>query len=354
VQAQDTNGVWGPPASFTLIVSQPPGAPPALVCDLATNGLVTYYSNVVFSWSAPSSPDGIAGYNYGLDQTPSVWTTTTSAAISGVTAGTHLFEVQAQGGYGLWGPTASFTLVVINPPGAPPGLVCNHAANGGNTTTTNLVFSWQRPVTSAGLNGYSYGFDQTPGNVTNTVVASATITNVTLGSHLFQVQAQDTNGMWGPATNFQFTVWAPGKEPPAAPPGLTCNLTSNGVPILIGTNVVNNVVFTWQVPTSETGVAGYSYSLTGTPANVTNTTATTVTFATVAAGTYNFQVMAQGKNGVWGPVSSFQLIVQQAGGSGGGASGPLPLWSIILLTLGVFTVGAWFSRRQNLGRHHKT
>jgi len=355
VQAQDTNSVWGPPASFALIVSQPPAAPPVLVCDLATNGLVTYYTNLVFSWSVPSSPDGIAGYNYGLDQTPSVWTTATSAAISGVSAGTHLFKVQAQGGYGLWGPTAAFTLVVINPPGAPLGLACNHATNGLATTITNLIFSWQRPVTSAGLNGYSYGFDQTPGNVTNTVVASAAINNVTLGSHLFQVQAQDTNGMWGPPTNFQFTVWAPGTEPPAAPPGLVCNAANNGIPTYAyNSSAISNVIFTWQAPTSENGVSGYSYALNGAPANVVNTTASTVTFASVAVGTYNFQVMALGKNGVWSATSSFQLIVQPLPGSGGGNDGPLPPWSILLLTLGFFAVGAWFTHRQNPGGHPKS
>ena len=250
VEAQDTNGVWGPASDFTLIaVASPPAAPPGLVCNLATNGVPTYYTNFVFSWSVPNSQNGIAGYSYALNQTPgdTVLTTTTSAAITGVSPGTNLFGVQAQsqGAYGLWGPPAVFTLMVISPPGAPLGLVCNNATNGGNTISSNLVFSWQSPVTSAGINGYSYALDLTPGNVTNTVVASATINNVTPGSHLFQVQAQDTNGIWGPATNFQFTVWTPGTEPPGAPPGLVCNVTSSsGVP----TYFTNGISFTWQVP----------------------------------------------------------------------------------------------------------
>ncbi len=151
--------------------------------------------------------------------------------------------------------------------------------------------------------------------------------------------------MWGATADLQFTVCAPGNEPPGAPPGLVCNLTSNGVP----TSVTNDIVFTWQVPTSENGVAGYSYALNGTPANVVNTSAKTAPFANVVPGTYNFQVMAKGNNGVWGPVSSFQLIVQPPP-SGGDANGPLPLWSIIFLMLGFFTVGAWFSRRQKPGQ----
>ncbi|MGD0613992.1 MAG: hypothetical protein ABSA69_00950 [Verrucomicrobiota bacterium] len=197
-----------------------------------------------------------------------------------------------------------------NIPGAPTGLVCNYAINGMSTTITNLIFSWQPPVSSAGLNGYSYGFDQMPGDVTNTVGTNAAINNVTLGAHLFQVKAQDTNGMWGPTADFQFVVWAVGTEPPAAPPGLVCNVTANGVP----TYTATNIIFSWQVPNSENGVAGYSYALNATPANTINTVAATAAFASVPLGTNIFEVMAQGNNGVWGAISSFQLIVAQAPG----------------------------------------
>jgi YD repeat-containing protein len=340
VQAQDTNDVWGPTADFTLIVSQPPNAPPGLTCDHATNGVVTYYTNFMFSWSVPNSQSGVAGYSCAMDQAPPnyVMTLATSVAINNVSFGTHLFQVQAlgQGVYGLWGPPAAFSLLVISPPGAPPGLVCNHATNGQSTTFTNLIFSWQPPVTSAGLNGYSYGFDQMPANVTNTVGNSAAINNVTPGSHLFHVKAQDTNGMWGPTADFQFTVWAPGTEPPGAPPGLVCNVAVNGEQ----TYTTNNIIFTWQVPTSENGVAGYSYALNGTPANNVNTTATTVTFASVAVGTYNFQVMAKGNNGVWGPVSTFQLIVEPGGGNGNAVGEPLlPPGGIALLAMLIAAIG---------------
>jgi len=354
VQALGANGVWGPTSDFVLLIAPAlalvtPDEPPGLICNLATNGGFTYYTNFVFSWSVPNGQDGIAGYSYALDQAPTntVLTTATNVTINNVSAGTHLFQVQAVDGNGNSGPPAGFLLVVIAPPGAPTGLVCNHAVNGMATTITNLIFSWQAPVTSAGLNGYSYGFDQLPSNVRNTVGTNAVINNVTLGSHLFQVQAQDTNGAWGPAANLQFTVWAPGTEPPGAPPGLVCNVAANGIP----TTTTTNIVFTWQTPASENGVAGYSYALNGTPALSVNTTATAVTYSSLAVGTYNFQVMAKGKNGVWGAASSFQLIVQPPPI---GNIGPLPPWSIVVLTLGVFVVGGWFSRRQSANGRQKT
>jgi len=86
----------------------------------------------------------------------------------------------------------------VNIPSAPAALVCNYATNGLPTTITNLIFSWQPPASSAGLNGYSYGFDSMPGNFVNTVGTNAAINGVTIGTHLFQVKAQDTNGNWGP------------------------------------------------------------------------------------------------------------------------------------------------------------
>jgi hypothetical protein len=108
---------------------------------------------------------------------------------------------------------------------------------------------------------------------------------------------------------------------------------------------ITNLIFSWLAPNSENGVAGYSYALNDAPANVVNTTDTSVTFASLAVGTYNFQIMALGSNGVWGATSSFTLIVSQPP-----TTGPLPRWSLVLLTLGFFAIGAWFSHRQGSHR----
>jgi len=117
--------------------------------------------------------------------------------------------------------------------GVAPGVYfCRIQASSGSRSFRFAIADNRDPAGSAGKIGSTgeVSARQMANVGDNTIVASATITNVTLGSHLFQVQAQDTNGMWGPATNFQFTVWAPGTEPPAAPPGLVCNVTANGVP----------------------------------------------------------------------------------------------------------------------------
>ena len=174
-------------------------------------------------------------------------------------------------------------------PGAPAALVCNNATNGLPTTFTNFVFSWLLPVSSAGVVGYSYALDQMPANVTNTIGTNATINSVSVGTHLFQVNAQDTNGNWGPTADFQLIVTnAANAIPPAAPPNLICNQATNGVP----TSMAASFTFSWSVPTSQNGVTGYSYALDQTPVDTVLTTGTTGTFANVSLGTHFFQVQA--------------------------------------------------------------
>ena len=229
-------------------------------------------------------------------------------------------------------------------PGAPNALVCNLATNGMATIYTNLVFSWQPPVSSAGVRGYSCGFDEMPGNVTNIVGTNAAVNNINIGAHLFQVKAQDTNGMWGPTADFQLVVgYAPGHVPPGAPAGLSCSATTDGVP----TYTASNITFTWQVPTSENGIGGYSYATNATPATTIKTTATTVTFATVPIGATIFQVMAKGSNGVWGPTSSFTLIVQTTPPVDRSIDTPLlPPWGFALLAILFAAVGYVSLRRR--------
>src|SRR5262249_47497570 len=143
------------------------------------------------------------------------------------------------------------------------------------------------------------------GSTTNTVSASAAITGVSSGTHLFQVRAQDANGMWGPSADFQLIVTnAPGSSPPGAPVNLVCDHATNGVP-------ARNTTFTfsWAVPPSQSGVAGYSYAMDQPAPNSVLTVGTSATFSAVPVGTHLFHVKAIGANGVWGPTSDFVLMI---------------------------------------------
>jgi hypothetical protein len=100
---------------------------------------------------------------------------------------------------------------------------------------------------------------------------------------------------------------------------------------------------------SENGIAGYSYAMNGTPAFTVNTTGTSITIPTAGSGVNTFRVMAKGNNGVWGPVSSFQLAIQDPE-----TNGPLPPWSVAVLILGVFGTGAWYISRQKQPGHSRS
>lgn len=92
----------------------PPGAPKALDSDRADSGTPTFVTNHLFTWGAPDTDSGIAGYSLGYDQTPEelVGVTNACAPWYGVEAGIHTVSVCAVANNGLWGPPATFILVV--------------------------------------------------------------------------------------------------------------------------------------------------------------------------------------------------------------------------------------------------
>ncbi len=92
-----------------------PGAPKALDSDRATDGVATYNLNHRFTWGAPESDSGIAGYSYALDAAPAdtINTTSASATWNNVTPGTHTFQVKAKSNDNLWGGVAVFRLIVL-------------------------------------------------------------------------------------------------------------------------------------------------------------------------------------------------------------------------------------------------
>ncbi len=90
-----------------------PGAPKVIVSDRAKDGVPTTATSHVFTWGAPDSDTGIAGYSYALDQIPETnMLTGASATVNSVSVGSHTFRVRAKGNNGLWGDAGVFNLVV--------------------------------------------------------------------------------------------------------------------------------------------------------------------------------------------------------------------------------------------------
>jgi YD repeat-containing protein len=90
-------------------------------------------------------------------------------------------------------------------PGTPLNLRSDAAQDGRWTAARNHTFIWGAPPTDSGVAGYSFALDAQPVATVMTVSASAAITNVSHGQHLFRVSALGNNGLWGdPAT---FNLW---------------------------------------------------------------------------------------------------------------------------------------------------
>jgi YD repeat-containing protein len=108
--------------------------------------------------------------------------------------------------YDQLGRPLGSTGIGANPPGAPKALQSNNATNGVPTTATNHVFTWGAPDSDSGIAGYSYAFDQAPDETIDTTAATATWTNVAVGTHTFQVMAKANNGLWGEPAVFNLIV----------------------------------------------------------------------------------------------------------------------------------------------------
>jgi RHS repeat-associated protein len=93
----------------------PPGAPKALDSNHAEDGVPTYETSHLFTWGAPDSDSGIAGYSYAFDQVPadSINNLTATVLRSNVSAGNHTFQVKAKSNNGLWGSVAVFHLNIL-------------------------------------------------------------------------------------------------------------------------------------------------------------------------------------------------------------------------------------------------
>jgi len=106
----------GRPLGQSEVDALPPGAPPYIDSDAATDGVWTLATDHHFTWGAPASDSGIEGYSWALDAAPgtNVQLTSASVSVSNVSVGQHLFRVRARSHAGLWGEEGTFHLWVTN------------------------------------------------------------------------------------------------------------------------------------------------------------------------------------------------------------------------------------------------
>lgn len=91
-----------------------PTIPSALTADAATNGVATTVNSQTFSWTKPTNTTSVLGYSYALNEEPDETAegTMTSAGYTNLANGTYTFKVRAKSTSTVWGPSASFELIV--------------------------------------------------------------------------------------------------------------------------------------------------------------------------------------------------------------------------------------------------
>lgn len=187
VVAYNSAGFSTTPFSVTVL----PQAPSNLSYVQNSDG-----TSVTVSWDA--SP-GATSYQLTYDGTSKGEVTGTSYVITGVTFGSHVFQVKAAMSAGSSG-ASSLTITPLTPL-APQ----NVSATGGDQS---ISVSWQPPANAAtaGVDGYVVSTDTGLSYLTNDL--SYSFTNITPGVHSVTVAAK-RGSLSGPATSISVTVNAP-------------------------------------------------------------------------------------------------------------------------------------------------
>ncbi|MFD0587311.1 M4 family metallopeptidase [Paenibacillus sp. GCM10027627] len=192
--------------------TQAPTAPTGLAASAVTN------TSVALAWNAATDNVGVTGYEVYRGSVLAASTTSTSATISGLTAGTaYNFTVKAKDGAGNVSPASSALAVTTTgsnpvdtvPPSSPTGLATTAV------TSTSVTLQWNASTDNVGVTGYNVYRN----NVLTTTVTgtSVTISGLTGGTtYSFTVAAKDAAGNVSPAssalsvqTPATIQAWAP-------------------------------------------------------------------------------------------------------------------------------------------------
>ena len=227
VRQTDGAGNTGPAASYTWTIDSTAPAAPSITANPA---------NPTNSTSASFTFGGEAGGTYGCQLDGGGFTACTSPkAYSGLTAGSHTFQVRQTDTAGNTGPNASYTWTIDLTAPAAPAITAN-PANPTNSTAPSFSFTGEAGATFAcQLDGAGFSACTSP----------KSYSGLSDGSHTFQVRQTDAAGNIGVAASFTWTIDA---TAPAAP------------------------------------------AITANPANPTNSTAPSFSFSGEAGGTFSCQL----------------------------------------------------------------
>ncbi|MBN1944676.1 MAG: hypothetical protein JW797_03325 [Bradymonadales bacterium] len=274
------------------------------------------------TWNPSSSTAPILGYAYGAGGTPNctVRTTSTSGTVTAGNGITSLW-VRAIDRANNCGPATTFNLYADNTPDAITSLSAytqpsgDPIAPGVWQTDNSPHLVWQAAISSAPIDGYSYGTGSTQDCTIETEANSVSLTGLPDGVTTFWVKAIDEAQNCGDASTFAIHVDRTGD----AISNLVARTQNGGSVIQASTwQQDRDPHLTWSAPADPMSpILGYNVRVDGTPACSVALTGTSYSFPanTLSDGVHTLNVHAVDAAGNCGPVSSFTIWVDGTGDS---------------------------------------
>ncbi len=164
---------------------------------------VTDNETVLFKWTGSDLDGKVIGYSYRMDSGPWQETENTSRLYTGLSNGTHRFEVKSRDDDGLFDPSPAYKefVVIINSP--PETNITQHPNQ--TTSVRDVFFAWSGNDMDGSVTLYEFRLDY--GNWTQTTSQNLDYLNLSSGDHVFQVRAMDNRGLLDPSpATFNFTI----------------------------------------------------------------------------------------------------------------------------------------------------
>jgi chitodextrinase len=281
-------------ATVTITVNAAANQPP--VVNAGTAQTITLpTSSVTLIGSATDATGTIKTYTWTQSSGPNTASITnassSSTTVTGLAAGTYVFQLKATDNNSLSG-TATVTITVNAAPNQPP------VVNAGTAQTITL------PTSSVTLTGSAtdatgtiktYAWTQSSGpttaSITNASSSSTTVTGLAAGTYVFQLKATDNNSLSGTAT-VTITVNAAPNQPPVVNAGTAQTIT---LP-------VNSVTLNGSATDATGTIKTYAWTQSSGPntASITSASSASTTVTGLIAGTYVFQLKATDNNSLSG------------------------------------------------------
>ena len=281
VKAKDASGNFSAASSTLTVTTLADTAVPTTPATLSATATTQTTTNL--SWTASTDNIGVTGYNVYQNGTLKTTVSTTSYAVTGLTARTaYTFNVKAKDAAG--NVSASSNTITVNTLATPdtttPTAPTTLAASGTSQTTTSL--SWTTSTDNFAVTAYDVYMNGTlKATVATTSYAVTGLTAQT--AYNFFVKAKDAAGNLSASSNTITvnTLATPDTTAPTAPTTLAASGTSQTATSL-----------SWTASTDNFAVTGYNVYLNGVLKTTVSTTSYAVTGLT-AQTAYTFNIKAK-------------------------------------------------------------